>query len=306
MATNFRILVPFSGGKDSQASLIWATKQAQFKYNTVEAVFCDTGHEHELTYEHIKYVTSTLGVNLHVIRSKIYTDFKGLALAKKRFPSRTRQFCTEELKIKPMIDFILDGSPPNVIVVQGIRAEESAKRREMEPSCTFFKHYFEPYKVDKNGRKHFYSYRKEAVHRFRAMFVDDVIRPVFHWSGQDVVDYSLAHGLKLNPLYSMGAKRVGCFPCINCSLGELKVVSKTLPEILFKVSDLEYAVGKTFFPPQFIPDHACSSRDPKSGKPIVSAHDVRQYLARKDINFDLFDADDSRHAGCVSFYKLCD
>lgn len=39
-----KIIVSFSGGKDSQACLIQATKQ--YGADKIEAVFCDTGWEH--------------------------------------------------------------------------------------------------------------------------------------------------------------------------------------------------------------------------------------------------------------------
>ena len=42
-----KIIVSFSGGKDSQACLIQACKE--FGADNVTAVFCDTGWEHELT-----------------------------------------------------------------------------------------------------------------------------------------------------------------------------------------------------------------------------------------------------------------
>lgn len=53
-----KIIVSFSGGKDSQACLI----QAANKYGTnkIEAVFCDTGWEHPDTYQHISDVCKQL------------------------------------------------------------------------------------------------------------------------------------------------------------------------------------------------------------------------------------------------------
>lgn len=55
-----KIIVSFSGGKDSQACLI----QAANKYGAdkIEAVFCDTGWEHPETYQHISDVCKQLDV----------------------------------------------------------------------------------------------------------------------------------------------------------------------------------------------------------------------------------------------------
>ena len=63
-----RIIVSFSGGKDSQACLIWAAKK--YGVSNIEAVFCDTGWEHPSTYKHINYVCESMGVKLTTIKGK--------------------------------------------------------------------------------------------------------------------------------------------------------------------------------------------------------------------------------------------
>lgn len=78
-----KIIVSFSGGKDSQACLIQATKQ--YGADKIEAVFCDTGWEHPDTYQHITDTCSQMGVKLTTLKSK--HDFVSLAVYKKRFPS---------------------------------------------------------------------------------------------------------------------------------------------------------------------------------------------------------------------------
>lgn len=107
----------------------------------ITAVFCDTGWEHPLTYDHIKTVCEQLKVELVTLKSKY--DFVSLAKYKKRFPSTKARFCTEELKVKPMIDYILSLND-SCIVIQGIRSGESAARAEMDAECMYFKYYFEP------------------------------------------------------------------------------------------------------------------------------------------------------------------
>lgn len=49
-----KIIVSFSGGKDSQACLIQAANK--YGVDKIEAVFCDTGWEHPDTYQHISNV----------------------------------------------------------------------------------------------------------------------------------------------------------------------------------------------------------------------------------------------------------
>ena len=97
-----KILVSFSGGKDSQACLIQAFKQ--YGGGNLTAVFCDTGWEHPDTYKHVNDVCLQMGVRLITLKSKY--DFVSLAAHKKRFPSTNARFCTSELKMKPMIDYV--------------------------------------------------------------------------------------------------------------------------------------------------------------------------------------------------------
>lgn len=126
-----KILVSFSGGKDSQACLIQAFKQYG---GDLTAVFCDTGWEHPDTYKHVNDVCLQMGVRLITLKSKY--DFVSLAAHKKRFPSTNARFCTSELKMKPMIDYVLS-LKESCIIIQGIRAGESTARAAMEEECMY-------------------------------------------------------------------------------------------------------------------------------------------------------------------------
>lgn len=97
-----KIIVSFSGGKDSQACLI----QAANKYGAdkIEAVFCDTGWEHPDTYKHIQDVCQLLGVKLTIIRNEKVGNFQDMCRRMKCFPVASRRVCTVMLKIQPMID----------------------------------------------------------------------------------------------------------------------------------------------------------------------------------------------------------
>ena len=73
-------------------------------------------------------------------------------------------------------------------MIQGIRGAESPARAKMSAQCTYFKYYFEPYGYDKNGKPRKHSYRGKEVRAFREKFADDLLRPVFDWSAQQVIE----------------------------------------------------------------------------------------------------------------------
>lgn len=78
-----------------------------------------------------------------------------------------------------MIDYLLDEVCDNMLVIQGIRAQESSSRAAMEKQCTYFKYYTQPYVIGENGKPKYHTYRKEDVLKFRERFSDDLLRPVF-------------------------------------------------------------------------------------------------------------------------------
>lgn len=131
-----KVIVMWSGGKDSQACLIHSVKKYGAK--NVLAVFCDTGWEHEITVSHVSDVCRHMDVELLTLRGE--KQFEELCIHKHIFPTGARRFCTVELKVKPFIDWLLH-KEDNFIIVQGIRASESAKRAMFEVECDYFKEY---------------------------------------------------------------------------------------------------------------------------------------------------------------------
>jgi 3'-phosphoadenosine 5'-phosphosulfate sulfotransferase (PAPS reductase)/FAD synthetase len=359
MENKLKVLVAYSGGKDSLASLIWTIKESGFKKESIEAVFCDTLWEHEETYTHIKETTDALGVKLITLKSKKYDGFVDMSIKKGRFPSTVARFCTEELKTKPMIDYILDECG-HVLVIQGIRADESASRSKMEKQCSYFRYYSEPYKyvgkhdrfiklisdigigkkkltdavvrklnklapgllgeeqkeeirrinkLPENRKPVFHTYRKKDVIEFRKTKSDDVLRPVFEWTGVQVMQYILENGMKPNPLYYKDMVRVGCFPCIMCSKKEIKAIIEHYPEHIQKLRDAEKATGRTFFAPDYIPARYQTGFDPKSQKKIPVIDDVVKYIKDKNSDVDMFEQEEKESnpdRRCMSFYGICE
>jgi 3'-phosphoadenosine 5'-phosphosulfate sulfotransferase (PAPS reductase)/FAD synthetase len=338
-----RVIVQYSGGKDSQACLLWACNK--YGADKIEAVFCDTGWEHPLTYEHIFTTTEQLGVKLTYLKSDKYEGFANMVEKKKRFPSTNARFCTEELKIKPFINYILDQVNDHAIIVQGIRSAESLKRSKMAQDCRIFKYYFQPYtnnfiklqavnetinNLRRKGKNvpinklveiadlenklvlgkidnKYHTYRKKDVIKHCKTYDDSIFRPVFDWSAQEVINYILDNKQKPNPLYAKGFTRVGCFPCIMCNHGEVKQIIKFYPSTIDKLRDYEAKFDTSFFPPDYIPKQFCSQEAiTKEGKRVKypSIDDVVKYINDKNATGDLFEQE---YSSCMSVYNgICE
>lgn len=292
-----KILVAYSGGKDSQACLIWAVNK--YGKNNIEAVFCDTGWEHPITYRHIVDSTHQLGVRLVVVKSRKYNGMIDLAEKKKRFPSSQARFCTSELKSIPFIDYVLEQSE-HLIIIQGIRALESHSRSQMQKQCSYFKYYFEPY--NEKGKTH--TYRKKEIQEWVKLYADDVIRPVFDWTANQVIDYIYSNLQSPNELYKQGFKRVGCFPCIMSGHREVYEIIKRYPARFYEIIEHEKRIGSSFFKIDFVPDYAQTGICNRTGKRYTTGLDVKAYLESKNLTLDLF-TDDSP-ISCSSYYNMCE
>lgn len=289
-----KVLIFYSGGKDSQASLIWAVKE--YGIEKCEAVFCDTGWENPITYDHIESTCKDLGVKLIILKSKKYDGMIDLSMKKKRFPSTKARFCTEELKSKPAIDYVLE-QKEHLIIIEGIRKNESFSRSKMEAQCTYFKYYYEPLA---NGKTH--TYRKKDILKWCEIYNADKLRPVFNWTAQETIDYIRNNRQQPNPLYFMGFNRVGCFPCIMSRHGNIKLIIENHPEQWQLLKEAEVKVGSTFFPPMYIPARFQTGRT-INGTRIPTAEDVERYIKDKNSTIDMF-YDDT--PSCMSAYNLCE
>lgn len=293
-----KVVVQFSGGKDSHAALIWSVKR--YGANNVTALFCNTHWEHPSTYLHIKAVTSKLGVPLITLDS---VGFLELARQKKRFPSMIARFCTDFLKIRPFIDWVLEQSD-HLIIVQGIRAEESTARAKMQAECRYFRFYFEPFGHDKHGKPKLHTYRKKDVHAWCSRYADDVLRPVFKWTGQEVINYILKNGHKPNPLYYQGSQRVGCYPCVLSSQTAIKAHFDRNPSLASELTALENELSSPFFKWDTVPERLRTGTVPgKPGVKFSTATDIYNYLQSKNATLSMFEDDTP---SCSSYYHLCE
>lgn len=239
-------IVSVSGGKDSTALLLLAIER---QTENLQAVFADTGHEHQQTYEYVQYLndkvfpirTVKADFSEQIERKKKFVatkwrekgvpeervlrtletlkptgnPFLDLCIWKGRFPSVMRRFCTEELKRNPIIEQVfmpLLDQGNEVYSWQGVRADESLARRDL------------PELNEVGGG--LWNYR-----------------PILNWTAQDCFAMHKKHGIKHNPLYEQGMGRVGCMPCINARKDELLEISKRFPDEIERVAEWERIVS---------------------------------------------------------------
>lgn len=240
-------IVSVSGGKDSTATAQIALEQ--LGHDRCRFVFADTGNEHEETYTYVHdYLPARLGITIDTVKADFTADmarkrkfiaekwpghgvpmemveraiqvlqptgnpFLDLCLWKGRFPSRKAQFCTQELKRRPLDAYII-----NLLALghdleswRGVRRDESQNR-------------------------------KDSVEREKMAEGWTVVHPIVDWTAQQVVDFLVSNAIALNPLYLQGMTRVGCMPCINCNKGELAEIARRFPEHIDRIREWESLV----------------------------------------------------------------
>lgn len=222
--SNYDIIhVGISGGKDSQAVATWIIQDSSISRDKIRLSFCDTGNEHEWTYEHVRRIQEWLGIDIEWLKNDL--DFYQLAERKKRFPSAKARFCTQYLKMEVTQKHILGLMQQGlkVLLITGVRNDESVKRSRL------------------------------LEFDFDTYYACDVWRPIISWTRHQVFEYLKSKGQFTNPLYSVGAQRVGCFPCIMSKKHEIRVIADKFPERIDMIRESENKIGASFYSRTYVP-----------------------------------------------------
>ena len=241
-------VVSVSGGKDSTACALHVQRELGLP---CRFVFADTGWEAAETYRHIETLEKHLGP---IDRVRAEETFQEVTRRKLMFPWRGARWCTDHMKVRPIMRYIgglLEEGSAEVVNVVGVRREESAKR------ATY------------------------TAREWNADLDCEVWRPILDWSLRDVVECHKRHGVPMNPLYHLGAERVGCWPCIFASKNEIRLVAEHDPQRIDEIRELERhiaeeaaAIGKETHSQMF------SLREPGSTKHVGVGIDAKVEWSR--------------------------
>ncbi|MBR8827710.1 MAG: phosphoadenosine phosphosulfate reductase family protein [Gomphosphaeria aponina SAG 52.96 = DSM 107014] len=117
MTKRIRHILGLSGGKDSTALAVLLHKEIP----ELEYFFCDTHKELQETYEYLDRIKARLGIKIHYLSAERgfdhWLDVYGGVL-----PSPKMRWCTKQLKIKPLEDFVGEDEAVSYV---GIRADEN-------------------------------------------------------------------------------------------------------------------------------------------------------------------------------------
>ncbi len=191
-----KVVVPISGGKDSQSCLVLALRE--YPAHEIRGVFCDTKFEHPLTYAHVRWMAEHYGVQIDWINAGTVLE---KTLKYSRFPGEGgSRHCTDELKLVPARKYYkaLAEEQGGFQVWLGMRSDESAER-EKRYRGVLDTDLYPPHEV----LRRFPKYLAKMGVMFRL--------PVLDFSKSEIFD--VLNG-QHNPLYDSGFDRVGCFPCL--------------------------------------------------------------------------------------------
>jgi 3'-phosphoadenosine 5'-phosphosulfate sulfotransferase (PAPS reductase)/FAD synthetase len=296
-----------SGGIDSTALYLLMQK---FHGENFVPVFADTGHEHPVTVNYVRnlhYMAKGPKVNiiqadfvkplekkrLRLLRGRNYDTvdqvrknyrmsfkmkasgnaFLDMMLWKGRAPSSKAQFCTEHVKLWPILFWLERNYPRDQfewIMHTGIRNEESAKRAKI---------------INHFSWNDFYE----------CMSVMPLLQETRVWE----FEYLEEKGVPPNPLYTeMAQPRVGCFPCIHSNKPQLA----SLPEWAWgRLAFYESMLERSWFPSGIIP-----------GKPdgyIPTIQDVREWAktTHGGRQYDMFKSGEVVDApSCMTGWIACE
>lgn len=200
------LIVPVSGGKDSQVVLSLALQEIKRTGQPLVCVHQNTGFDHPDTYKTMEDMEKFYGVTIEQTVNKFGGMF-GFLENGGYFPASNARGCTSSLKQEPFKEWLIAKkfNKDNCEIWFGMRADESAARSNKYGGRTASE------QMDLMDVSEFYGSNKQLRETLGKI---PTFLPLLDWTTEEVFEHIKEEGAPLNPLYGRGHSRVGCYPCL--------------------------------------------------------------------------------------------
>ncbi len=190
--------VSFSGGKDSLCLLLLVLDAV----GPIDIFFIDTGIEFEETVSYTKEIIQDLELSDYFTLKESRESFWE-NLEKFGPPAKDYRWCCKVIKLANIAEHLNQKySNTKVVTFIGARRYESFSRHQEK---MIWSNSFLPQQIG--------------------------VAPIHRWASLHVWMYLLSKGIKINPLYFEGYKRIGCIYCPATKLAELEILKELHPKL---------------------------------------------------------------------------
>lgn len=316
--SEFRHVISFSGGKDSLTTLLLALENC--RTGTVIVIFCDTGNEHEETYEYLTYIEQACGIEIVRLKANFSREIaaKRMFIANDQRTGRDKSGrklrWSNKAKRRALAVLHPTGNPfLDLCLWKGRFPSRKAQfcTEELKRNMAVE---FQLDLVDKGYNVVSWQgvRRDESHNRRNAKKIERVgprlriFRPIVERTAAEVIKFAQLRGIEHNPLYRQGMSRVGCMPCINVGKDELREISRRFPEHIARISEWERLISQASKrgSSTFIGD-AHTAKDLRT---VFAELNIWQRIewAKTTRGGKQFNLLDDSSSGCSSSYGLCD
>lgn len=209
-----RLVVSYSGGKDSTACLLWALETGL----PVRVIWVDTGNELPETPEYMRYIEGALGVTVETLYDE-RRNFQANVRRRRMWPIPGRCEVSAANKRDGFARYLkAANTPQSALLILGQRREESASRAALPD--------FSP--IVRSGLPCY--------------------RPTLDWTLDDVFTYLGDKGIRAHTAYAKGRSRVGCVWCVNSRAADLVRDEMLYPERCAELRALRAEIGLSSIP----------------------------------------------------------
>lgn len=196
--------ISFSGGKDSALLALWALER--IPADKIYLKYWDSGWNYPEETKYVHYFAEKYGLNL-ILSGYKNNDVIIENMREMGFPFYGNLWCQSRLKTKSLNTvhkYMLENISDSVLSLVGIRKSESRKRADYP--------------------------------EFSKMGGETLWFPIRDFTDDDLIEYFLENGEKVNPMYQF-TDRTGCVFCPNANVSSRQFLKEKHPEEMVKINE---------------------------------------------------------------------